>query len=79
MSDESTSVDLTAEVSVPEGEVSREELVKIFEDARKGGDEEQPAAPAVEPAKVVEPPKESVSARILANRKAESRAKADRP
>ena len=77
MSDESTSVDLTAEVSVPEGEVSREELVKIFEDARKGGDEE-PGEPAVEPAKVVEPPKESVSARILANRKAESRAKADR-
>lgn len=70
MSDtEAAPIDLSAEVSVPEGEVSREDLVKILEDSRKTEVVED--APAV--AKPVEPPAEKVSARIIASRKAEMR------
>lgn len=72
MSDETQPIDTGAEVSIPEGEVTHEQLVKILEDSRAAepkGDE--PAV--VEPPKVVEPPAEKVSARILASRKAEMR------
>ncbi len=72
MSDtEATPIDLTAEVSVPEGEVSREDLVKILEDSRKTESTEE--APAVVETPKVEPPAEKVSARIIASRKAEIR------
>lgn len=72
MSDtEATPIDTGAEVSVPEGEVSREDLVRILEDSRKSEPAEgEPAV--VEPPKVV-PPAEKVSARIIASRKAEIR------
>ena len=72
MSDtEATPIDLAAEVSVPEGEVSREDLVRILEDSRKAEPTEgEPAV--VEPPKA-EPQAEKVSARIIASRKAEMR------
>ncbi len=79
MSDEATAVDLTAEVTIPDGEVSREDLVKILEDSRKA--EPSGDAPAVVEEPKVEPPKpeaEKVSARILANRRAELRAQEER-
>lgn len=73
MSDtEATPIDLAAEVSVPEGEVSREDLVRILEDSRKA--EPTDGEPAVvEPPKAPEPQAEKVSARIIASRKAEMR------
>lgn len=71
MSDtEATPIDLAAEVSLPEGEVSREDLVRILEDSRKA--EPTEGEPAVEPPKA-EPQAEKVSARIIASRKAEMR------
>lgn len=72
-------IDLAAEVAVPEGEVSREQLVKILEDSRKAEPPEEGAVVSAEPAKV-EPKQETekVSARIIASRRAEMRAKAER-
>lgn len=79
MSEEATAapIDLAAEVAVPEGEVSREQLVKILEDSRKSEPTED--APAVaEPPKAPEPQAEKVSARIIASRRAEMKAQAER-
>lgn len=65
-------IDTAAEVTVPEGDVSREDLVKILEDARAAEPEEAEAA-TEEPAK--DAPKEpSVSSRIIAAKRAEARA-----
>ena len=72
MSDaDATPIDTGAEVAVPEGEVSREDLVRILEDSRKA--EPTEGEPAVVEAPKVDPPAEKVSARIIASRKAEMR------
>lgn len=72
MSDtEATPIDTGAEVSIPDGEVTHEQLVRILEDSRAAEPKtDEPAV--VEPPKVV-PPAEKVSARIIASRKAEMR------
>lgn len=72
MSDtEATPIDTGAEVSIPDGEVTHEQLVRILEDSRAAEPKtDEPAV--VEPPKVV-PPTEKVSARIIASRKAEMR------
>lgn len=76
--DTAAPIDLTAEVAVPEGEVSREQLVKILEDSRKSEPQEE-AAVSAEPAKPEPKPEtEKVSARIIASRRAEMRAKEER-
>jgi hypothetical protein len=75
-------IDTGAEVSVPDGEVSREQLVKILEDARAAdpGDDESPdpAAAVEKPAEPEKPKAESVSARIIAARRQEMRAAKER-
>ncbi len=73
-------IDLTTEVSVPQGEVSRDDLVKILEDSRRSEPVEDASAVAApdkpEPAK--DPAAEKVSARIIANRRAELKAAEER-
>lgn len=74
-------IDTGAEVSVPDGEVSREDLVKILQDANDAEPSET-EADAAESSKVEapkpDPAAERVSARIIAANRAERRAAAER-